>query len=118
MISAIEDKNNINAINENDLTRISGLLFESFFINRPYKRESTVNYKESMIDSFIDLLNKMLGQQTGLSKEKKLDTIILLDKLKTQKENLELIKSNISTSDIQEASKRLSKKSQSAFESK
>jgi len=114
----LENKDNINAIDENDLTRISELLLESFSINRRYKRESIVNYKEDIIDSFMDLLNKLLVQQTGLSKEKKLDTIILLDKLKTQKENLEVIKSKSSISDIQIASNRLGKKSQSAFELK
>jgi hypothetical protein len=108
----------INAIDENDLTKISGLLFESFSINRQYKRESLVNYKEDLIDSFMELLNKLLAQQTGLSKERKLDTIDLLDKLKTQKENLEMIKSNISLSDIEQASARLTKKTQSAFELK
>jgi len=104
----------INAIDENDLTKI----FESFSINRQYKRESLVNYKEDMIDSFMELLNKLLAQQTGLSKEQKLDTINLLDKLKTQKENLELIKSYISPSDVEQAAERLGKKSQSAFEFK
>jgi hypothetical protein len=114
----LEHKDNINAIDENDLTKISSLLLESFVINRKYKRESILNHKEGMIDSFMELLNKLLFQQPGLSKEKKLDTIILLDKLKTQKENLEIIKLNISPSDIQHASKRLIKKSQSAFKVK
>jgi len=59
----------------------------------------------------------MLLQNTGMSKESKLNIINLLDKLTRQREHLEIIKSKIAISDIQQASKRLSKKSQSAFES-
>jgi hypothetical protein len=112
------DTENINVIEEEDLTKISLAIFESLLIKREYKRESVVDYKEDMIKSVSDLLKKMLVQNTGMSKESKLNIIILLDKLNTQREHLEIIKSKISISDIQQASKRLSKKSQSAFELK
>jgi len=111
------DTENINVIEEEDLTKISLVIFESLLIKREYKRESVVYYKEDMINGVADLLKKMLLQNTGMSKESKLNIINLLDKLTRQREHLEIIKSKIAISDIQQASKRLSKKSQSAFES-
>ena len=114
----IENIDQVNAIDESDLSKISEVLFESLSLKRIYKNEAVVNYNEYVIDTIANLFKKMLIQDTTMAKEAKLNVINLLDKLKTQKENLEFIKLNISASDIQQASKRLSKKSQSAFETK
>jgi hypothetical protein len=109
---------NINVIEEGDLTKMGSILIESIFIKRMYKKESVIAYKEDMLDGLADLLRKILIEDSGLSKDAKLNVINLLDKLKTQKENLEILKSQVSAADIQQASERLSKKSQSAFELK
>jgi hypothetical protein len=108
----------INAIEENDLTKISSVLFESLSIKRVYKKESVVEYKKDMVDGLIDLLKKMLFHGANIPQESKLNIVNLLDKLKTQKEYLDTMKSNISNSDTEKASERLSKKVQSAFELK
>jgi hypothetical protein len=114
----IDNLDSINAIKEDDLSKINTALFESFYINNISIKESLVDYKEDIIETFSELLKKMLFKNLEMSKESKLNIINFLDKLSTQKENLEMIKSKTSISDIQEASKRLSKKSQSAFELK
>ena len=114
----LENIDHINAIEEADLTKISSVLFESLFIENKYMDTLIVDYKEDMVNDVANLLKKMLLQNAEMSVESKLNIINLLDKLNTQKEHLELIKSKISISDIQQASERLSKKSQSAFELK
>ncbi|GAA3976205.1 hypothetical protein [Mucilaginibacter dorajii] len=113
-----ENIEQINVIEESDLSKISLILFESLSLKRSYKNESVVNYSEYVLDAIADLFKKMLIQDKTMTKESKLNVINLLDKLKTQKENLELIRSDVGVSDIKQASKRLSKKSQSAFEAK
>ena len=113
----LEEIDHINAIEEDDLTMFSAVLLESLQIKRIYKKKSIVEYKEDMIDGVIDLLKKMLLNET-MSGKSKLDIINLLDKFTTQKEYLELIRSKISVADIKAASQRLSEKSQSAFELK
>jgi hypothetical protein len=115
---ALENIDRINAIDESDSNKISIVLFEWLSLKQSYKNESLVNYNEYVIDTLADLFKKMLVQDTAMTKEAKLNVVDLLDKLKTQKENLDFIKSNITSSDIQQASKRLSKKAQSAFETK
>jgi|GEM_PF-2231312 hypothetical protein len=113
-----DNLDSINAIQEDDLSKINLLLFESLYINDIYINDSVVDFKENMIDSFAELLKKMLLQNIEISNDSKLNIINLLDKLNTQKENLEAIKLKTTISDLQQASKRLSKKSQSAFELK
>jgi len=100
------------------MPNINKVLFDSIYINGIYINESEVNYKENMIDRLAEILNKILVQNAELSDDAKLNIINLLDKLNTQKENLEMIKLKSSIADIQQASERLSKKSQSAFELK
>ncbi|MDR3697877.1 hypothetical protein [Mucilaginibacter sp.] len=114
----IEKADNINAIKADDMSNINRVLFDSIYINDIYIKDSEVDYKEDMIDRFAEILNKMLLQNVELSDDAKLNIINLLDKLNTQKENLEMIKLKTSIADVQQASERLSKKSQSAFELK
>jgi len=113
-----DNLDSINAIGEDDLNKINLVLLESFYINDIYIEESVVNYKEDMIDSFGEVLKKILLQNSKISKDSKFHIINLLDKLNTQKENLEMLKSKTTKSDILLASERLSRKSQSAFELK
>jgi hypothetical protein len=115
---ALENIGRINAIEESDSNKISIVLFEWLSLKQSYKNESLVSNSEYVIDTLANLFKKMLVQDIAMTKEAKLNVIDLLDKLKTQKENLDLIKSNIVVSDIKQASGRLSKKAQSAFETK
>ena len=115
ILSATE---NLNFIDENDFTKISAALIESVLFKRAYKKDSVITYKEDMLDSLAALLRKMLVGGSHISKDTKLNLIDLLDKVNTQKELLEIIKSKVSPEDLLIASQRLSKKSQSAFELK
>jgi hypothetical protein len=114
----ILDTENINIIDENDLKKISTVLIESVLIKSVYKKESVISYKEDMLESISALLTKILANDTGMSTEAKLNLINLLDKINTQKEILEIIRSKVSAEDLLIASERLGKKSQSAFELK
>jgi|ERR1700733_6914522 hypothetical protein len=114
----ISDTENINIIDEDDLAKMSTALIESVLIKKVYKKESIISYKEDMLDSIGALLTKILVNDSGMSREAKLNVINLLDKINTQKEVLELIRSRVSAEDLLIASERLSKKSQSAFELK
>jgi hypothetical protein len=116
-MNTLEEIDSINAIDEGDLAKFSAILWDSLLIKRIYKRESLIGYKEDMVEGVTYLLKKMFLND-ALSKESKLHIINLLDKLNTQKEYLELIKSKISNKDIEAASERLSQKSQSAFDLK
>ncbi len=115
ILSTVE---NLNIIDEDDLTKISNAIIESVLIKRVYKQDSVISYKEDMLDSLAELLKKILFNDTHISKETKLNVICLLDKVNTQKELLEMIRSKVSPEDLLIASQRLSKKSQSAFELK
>lgn len=108
----------VNIIDEDDLTKIGTALIESVLIKRAYKKGSVISYKGDMLDSLGALLTKILMNDTGISRNAKLNVVDLLDKINTQKEILEMIKSKVSPEDLLIASKRLSKKSQSAFEMK
>lgn len=114
----ILDTENINIIDENDKKKISTVLIESVLIKKVYKKESVISYKEDMLDSISTLLTKILANDSGMSTEAKLNLIHLLDKINTQKEVLEMIRSKVSAEDLLIASERLGKKSQSAFELK
>jgi hypothetical protein len=112
------DEGNINIIDEGDLKKISTALIQSVLIKRAYKKGSVISYKEDMLDSLAALLTKILINDSGISREAKLNVIDLLDKINTQKEVLAMLKSKASPEDLLIASKRLSQKSQSAFGSK
>ena len=114
----IAELDTINVVNEDDLSKINIVLLESFLVNNFNLNEEVVIYKENIIDGFMELLKKMMSQNSEMSKESRLIVIKLLDKLNVQKENLEIIKLKTDISDIRKASERLSKKSQSAFQLK
>ena len=114
----VENSESINAIREEDLVKVNSVLYELFQINIDTINRSLADHKESLIESFTELLKKILLQNPEIANESKLNVINLLDKLHTQKEHLENIRSKITASDIHQASKRLSKKSQSAFQLK
>lgn len=111
----IADIDSLNIVQEEDLTKVSTALFELLLIKKGDKRELEIEHSEDMIDATSEFLRKMLYHDAELTNELKLTILNLLDKLKTQKESLELIKAKTSIADIQQASQRLAKKSQSAF---
>jgi len=85
------------------------------------KKSKLVNKKEAILDSDTDILENMLTNNLHLSKQKKVEIIHWLNKLKANKEYMQMVKGNLANdqqalADIQAASERLAKKSQSAFE--
>ncbi|HBL80436.1 MAG TPA: hypothetical protein DDZ79_11195, partial [Aequorivita sp.] len=90
-------------------------IFNFTNIKKDYKKISTVDKKEEMVDEIISLLEKYLELDIVKDKSQKLEIIDVLDKLRFRKEVLEVIKSKIKFNDIEKAGNRLGKKSQSAF---
>ena len=115
-MKTLEKIKHLNVVEKEDITLMSYLLYESISIKRAYKSEHIVDSKEEILNIFTSLFEKVLTERSLLSKKDKINVIHFIDKLNTQKENLEIIKGNILTKDIKAASKRLGKKSQSAFE--
>jgi len=111
----IEDIDSLNAVHEEDLTKVSVALFEFLLIKKGTMNRLEIDRTEGMVDATTEFLRKMLFHDTELTNGLKLNILNLLDTLKTQKESLELIKTNASIADIQQAAQRLSKKTQSAF---
>ncbi len=100
--------------NEN-LHQVIFSIFNFTDIKTTYKRVSTVDKKEEMVDEIISLLEKYLELDIVKDKSQKLEIINVLDKLHFRKELLEVIKSKIDFNDIKKAGNRIGKKSQSAF---
>lgn len=71
-------------------------------------------------ESIVDSLEIMLTSDIDLTREKKLEVIHLLSKLKANKEHMKLVKASIADQQqafykLHAASERMFKKSQSAF---
>ncbi len=109
------------AIEETDIFMVSEIIMQAIEVKNTTERETTINTREAILDSFSGMLEKMLTINLHLSKQKKVEIIHLLNKLKANKEYMNLLKGNLTAdkqafSDMLAASERLSKKSQSAFE--
>ena len=102
-------------IQNESLHQVIFSIFNFTDIKTNYKRASTVQKKEEMVDEVISVMEKFLELNIVKDKSQKLEMIDVLDKLYFKKEVLELLKSEIKLKDIQEAGNRLGKKSQSAF---
>lgn len=107
-----------NAIDQNGLDSIVRILCESFLINSGHKKISLIGKKEELIEDFSALLEKHLQFRFVNSSSDKLKMINFIDKLNQQKELLELEKGKLNIDNVRKASERLSKKSQSGFETK
>ncbi len=108
-------------IEETDILNISGLIMQAIEVKSSVKRQKTIDTKETILDSLADMLENMLTNNLDLSKQKKVEIIHLLNKLKANKEYMQLVKGNLINDqhalvDMRVASERLAKKSQSAFE--
>jgi len=109
-----------NKLAQADIFHISELVASAIEIKGPVKTVKTVDSKESILDSLAKMLEMMLTLDISLTKERKLEVVHLLTKLKANKEYMQLIKGNINGqteafSKLHEASGRMFKKSQSAF---
>jgi len=104
-----------------DILNISGLIMQAIEVKNSVKKQKTIDTKEAIVDSLADILENMLTNNLHLSRQKKVEIIHLLNKLKANKEYMQLVKGNMTNdkqalADMRAASERLGKKSQSAFE--
>lgn len=102
-------------IEEKSLNNFVSYIFHYSQINRPYKRQSTIDKKSEIIDLLIPLMEKSLQLNLNMQKDMKLQIMKLLDAINLRKEILEVFGNDIKESDLKKASNRLGKKSQSTF---
>lgn len=102
-------------IDEKNLSDFITYVFHYSEINSSYKSKSVINKKTEIIDLLIPLLEKSLELNENMQRDIKLQIMELLDKVNLRKEVLEFFESKINKSDLEKASKRLGKKSQSTF---
>ena len=117
---AIMELEKENKLQEADILHISELVAYAIDLKGSVRREEIVNSKESILDSLAEMLEMMLTLNINLSREKKLEVIHLLSKLKANKEHMKLIRGNIAGrqetfAKLHAASAHMFKKSQSAF---
>jgi len=103
-----------------DIQDISNYIISFIGVKNQVKEQTAIAVKEAILDSLSDMLEKMLTSNTELLKKEKIEIVHLLGKLKANKEYMQLIKGNMAEnkqalSDLHTASKRMFKKSQSAF---
>jgi hypothetical protein len=120
-MTALEQLEKDSAIEETDIVTISGIIMHVIEAKNSARAETVISGKETILDSLTDILEKMLVMNINLSKQDKVEIIHLLNKLKANKEYIQIVKDNLkgnkqAFTDIQAASERLGKKSQSAFE--
>jgi CII-binding regulator of phage lambda lysogenization HflD len=113
----LEEENKLQQV---DILHISELVAYSIILRDSIETEDIINSRESILTSLSEMLETMLTSDIKLSRERKLNVIHLLTKLKANKEYLELVKEHIqeqqqSLSDVGAASSRMFRKSQSAF---
>ena len=106
-----------NELQQADIFHISEFIVSSIEIKPSDKKNNTIGAQEAILDSLADMLEKMLTLNQDLSKQNKIEIIHLLNKLKINKEYIQLIKDNgdDDLKNLQVASARFAKKSQSAF---
>jgi hypothetical protein len=111
---------NENKLHETDIHNISELVAYAIDLKSSVESKKTVDSKESILDSLAGMLEMMLTTDIGLTREKKLNIIHLLSKLKANKEYMNLLKGSLlnqqrSVSKLRASSKHMLEKSQSAF---
>lgn len=109
-----------NKIQESDILHISELVAYAIELKGSVKQKEIVDSKESILDSLANMLEMMLTLDLNLTREKKLEVIHLLSKLKANKDHMNLVKGNMTDkqqalSNLHAASERMFKKSQSTF---
>lgn len=104
-----------------DIFAISGIIMDAIEVKNSVQKETAIETSETILDSLIDILERMVVNDPDLSKQKKITIIHLINKLKANKEYMQYLKGNLISdkkvlSDMLIASERLGKKSQLAFE--
>lgn len=120
-MTALQQLEMDSVIEESDILVISGIIMKLIDVKSTVKTQQTINARENLLDSLAGMLEKMLTNNLHLSRQDKVSIVHSLDKLRAQKEYMQFLKEvkkngKQTISDIQIASGRLSKKSQSAFE--
>jgi hypothetical protein len=116
-VAAFEKENELKGT---DILSISELVTYALEVKGTDLKKNTIAAKETILDSLAEMLEKMLTLDIDLSKQKKIETIHLLNKLKANKEYMQLVKGSSAGNkkafdDVYKASERMLKKSQSAF---
>jgi hypothetical protein len=109
-----------NKLQEHDILHISQLVVQAIDLTDFVQHQKTVIFKESILDYLVKMLEMMLTSDISLSREKKIEAVHLLSKLKANKEHMELVKGSLvkqqqTLSAVYTASEHMFKKSQSAF---
>jgi len=110
-----------NKLQKTDILHISELVAHAIELNDSVKKEKIVDSKETILDSLAKMLEMLLTSDINLPRERKLEVIHLLTKLKATKEHMKLVKGNIieqkkAFTERRTSSAHMFKKSQSAFE--
>lgn len=114
-MTTIQKIEELNKIDQNELSSLTKIIYESIILRRKYKSAAVLDKKEELLDNFSSLIEKYLELNFIKDKEKKLELIDFIDKLNMQRELLELAKGEIDEKTLKIASGRLGRKSQSAF---
>jgi hypothetical protein len=101
----------INKVNEQDLSKVRGFTINSISFSSN-DDEKGIERKIAIIDSFTEYLLKSIKIETTLAKKDKADLMRILSNLSEQKENLEILIGKKNLSDIEQANKNFSQKTQ------
>lgn len=107
-----------NNFSQSDIQKTSESLFDVFHIELE-EEEALFQEKKEILQSYLEVLKKLLYSGLIEQKEKKLAFIKIINKLKSQKELLELLSSQDSKQeviDLLATSERFGKKTQSSIE--
>jgi hypothetical protein len=103
-----------------DIKYVTDLIYDKILIKDFNKND--INQTETVLNSFVTLLENLLNLPSALSKKDKVEIIHMLDDFKLQQEIIEISKKSLSDDqfliNLKKASIHLGKKSQSAFETK
>ena len=104
---------------QKDITEVYRIIISSFYEDlRKRKTNPKAVVSERLIDKYKLFLVALLENDLLRDKKDKLEIIKFIDKLNSQKEALEIKSGKKSFEELSAASKRLGRKSQSAFSSK
>ena len=117
MITIDEKVERSNRIKETEFKNVSSLIYNSFLVTS-YSRAKAIENKDILINEFIDFLSKYFESDLIKDDSEKTYLLNLIDKLTLQKEFIQLRRKEITQTNLQQAGRRLGKKSQSAFSKK
>lgn len=105
-----------NKINKDLIETTMEQMFHSIFDVSDKISAKKLSIKEELIEDYLRLTQKMLTAGFLKSDKEKIRVMDLVDRLNTQIELIEIIKSHKSESHLTDAAKRLYKRAQSSFE--